>query len=112
MVKTRIEIINQLISDLKKAKIFFSEDNFEVDVTGVYGNVVGTRTLDNIILTDNVKTIKITKDLFYRKTGICKMIKTKTLKSGKELMEFIDVTDEMFYTTYKIYFLSIFNQKS
>lgn len=107
-MKTNIENkwVQKLIADLAKEDIIFYEDQDETEIFGYNGKILGKRKLENIVLQRGDKSIKISKDIFFRISGLSTIID----KVGKnEFYKEIKVTDEMFYQMQKMLILSSFN---
>jgi hypothetical protein len=82
--------INKLINELKPLGIEF--DEFDTP-------------LDNVKFTYKGETIKMGYWFFYRRGGMCKTLKYKNEKE----VEWIDITDDVFYSLVKKIILSSFN---
>lgn len=99
--------VQKLISDLEKDGILFS---FDTDTTPVYmwKKHLDKKVLNNVVFERNGKKVKICNSLFFRESGLCKIIKENEKDS---IFEWITVTDEMFYEAQKQLILYRFNIK-
>ena len=100
------KVIQKLIADLSINGIIFSEDQEEVNVYNIEGNIIGNRKLDNVVFQKGNITHKIYNDVFYRKGGLCTIL----VKNDKnEFFREMIVNDEMFYQMQKSIILGLFN---
>jgi hypothetical protein len=85
--------IQRIISELAIQGITFEFDSDRTNVTDYYGNITGTRPLENVVFRKGDKSAKICFETFFRISGLSTIIDRKK----DDTYTTMRVTDDMFY---------------
>lgn len=91
--------VQKVLAELLALGITFSLDQEETNVYGVNGELLGRKKLENVIFEKNGKQFKFANRIFFRHSGISRILE-KTSKKD-EYYNPILISNDLFYQIYK-----------